>query len=298
MSRIAWISTALAAIALLAVGPVDSGAEAVGHSATRAFAAPLVAPGEQAEVTIAASGYGDFGQVVETLPEGFSYVGSTLSAAAVNAAEGTVKFTLLGEEEFTYTVAAPAAEGNYTFAGVLLDMNKDEESIGGDAELRVGREPTATATPEGSPRTTPTPAPRATPTPTAAPVRASRATPTSTPAVTPTRGPVAPSTPPPTPTPRATPTRAPAVTATPAPAATPLPAPTAAPAPTAEPTPIIADTPTPTTAPTPAPAAPASPEEPPEPGEGSSLAVWIISALAVIITITLAVFVYIRFGRR
>ena len=66
------------------------------------------------------SDYGPFGQVVETLPPGFSYEGSDLSEAVAVVEGQTVAFTLLGDERFTYAVAASRAEGSYSFSGVLL----------------------------------------------------------------------------------------------------------------------------------------------------------------------------------
>ena len=64
------------------------------------------------------------------------------------AVEGqTVAFTLLGDERFTYTVAAPSAEGSYSFSGVLLDANKAEQAVGGDSTIRVGPPPTPTPEP-------------------------------------------------------------------------------------------------------------------------------------------------------
>ena len=154
------IVVAVAGVAgLLPSAPV----EATSHSAVRSFSAPWVLPGGQLEVTVAVSGYGPFGQVVETLPEGFSYEGSDLSEAAVAVEGQTVAFTLLGDERTSYTVAAPSAEGSYSFTGVLLDANKDEQAVGGDSSIRVGPEPTPTPTPEPTP--TPTPEPTPTPTP-------------------------------------------------------------------------------------------------------------------------------------
>ena len=137
--------------------------------------------------------YGSFGQVVETFPAGFSYEGSDLSEAAAAVDGQTVAFTLLGDERFTYTVAAPSAEGSYSFTGVLLDANKDEQAVGGDSSIRVGPEPTPTPTPEPTP--TPTPEPTATPTPEPTP------TPTPTPTATPTPEPTATPEPEPTATP-------------------------------------------------------------------------------------------------
>ena len=139
---------------------------------------PWTLSGGSLEVTITASDYGPFGQVVETLPAGFSYEGSDLSEAAVTIEGQTVAFTLLGDERFTYTVAAPSAEGSYTFSGVLLDANRAEQAVDGDSTITVGPAPTPTPTPE--PTATPTLEPTATltPEPTATPTPEPTATPT------------------------------------------------------------------------------------------------------------------------
>ena len=217
MAVLAVAGAVVGVVGLLHPAPV----EATSHSAVRSFSALWVLPSGRLEVTIAASDYGPFGQVVETLPEGFSYEGSDLSEAAVTVEGQTVAFTLLGDERFTYAVTAPSAEGSYSFSGILLDANKVEQAVGGDSSIRVGPEPTPT--PE--PTLTPTPEPTATPTPepTATPV------PTETPTPSPTPEPTATATPEPTPEPTATLEP----TATPAPTATPTPEPTATPSPTA-----------------------------------------------------------------
>ena len=224
MSRIVRASLAL----LIVVGAAlwgaglhqPDGVEASGHSASRTFASPWVAPGGQLQVTITAMDYGAFGQVVETLPAGFRFVRSSLPAAAVNAETDTVKFTLLGDERFTYTVEAPAAEGTYDFSGLLLDRGKEEQQVGGDTSLRVGPAPTPAPTPESTAT--------ATATATAVPAAAPTAAPTRTPPPTSTA----------TPRPMATPTLEPTATPVLQPTATPVPQPTATPVPqpTATPT--------------------------------------------------------------
>ena len=234
------------AAGLLHATPVD----ATSHSAVRSFSAPWVLPGGRLEVTIAVSDYGGFGQVVETLPSGFSYEGSDLSEAAVAVEGQTVAFTLLGDERFTYTVAAPSAEGSHSFSGVLLDSHRVDQAVGGDSSIRVGPAPTPTPTPEPTP--TPTPEPTATPTP----------EPTATPTLEPTATP--------TPEPTATPTPEPTATLTPEPTATLTPEPA-----TAIPTPTVAPEPTPTRSRSAAlPPPPAS-----EPGEGPLI--WLIALLGV-----------------
>ena len=83
------------AILVLLLSQPD-GADASGHSATRSFASPSVDPGGRIEVTITASNYGAFAQVVETIPGAFTFVGSSLPDTAVDARLDAVTFTLLG----------------------------------------------------------------------------------------------------------------------------------------------------------------------------------------------------------
>ena len=70
------------------------------------------AQGGALAVTATALNYGSFGQIVETLPVGFSYTGSDLSEAAVEVEGRTISFILQGERSVTYTVAAPSSEGS------------------------------------------------------------------------------------------------------------------------------------------------------------------------------------------
>ena len=118
-------------------------------------------------VTITATDFGGFGLVRETLPEGFSYSGSSLSDVSVTVDGQTASFVLLGDRSFTYTADAPDVEGAYTFTGVVKDADKDERPVGGASVIRVGAAPTPTPTPEPTPTPTPTATPS--PTPTATP---------------------------------------------------------------------------------------------------------------------------------
>ena len=176
MRRIVMASLTLVPIigGVIGVGLHQPGdVEASGHSATRTFASPWTVSGDHVEVTIAAQDFGAFAQVIETLPEGFRFVGSTLPAYAVDTDGNTITFTLLGEEQFTYTVEAPRVEGTYSFSGLVLDQHKVEQHIGGDTSLRVGSAPipTPTSTPTPQPPATATPGPTFTPTPRATPAR-------------------------------------------------------------------------------------------------------------------------------
>ena len=58
-------------------------AQQSGASASRSFDNATVGPGEEVEVTIQASGYGFGGQVVETLPDGFTYVEDSASPSSL-----------------------------------------------------------------------------------------------------------------------------------------------------------------------------------------------------------------------
>ena len=109
-------------------------------------AGPSVPPrsdaGGEVEVTIQASGYGFGGQVVETLPAGFSYVNGSVNPSNINVREEDqdLKFTLLGETSFSYKVTASSDAGEYTFMGVLkyspVDVIVDVE-VGGVSAVTV-----------------------------------------------------------------------------------------------------------------------------------------------------------------
>lgn len=261
MSRIG-----LAALALLIVAAVGSmtpaSVDASEHSAERTFAAAWVAPGGQVQVTISVLDYGVLGQVVEDLPDGFTFLGSSLDEAHIEVDGQTVRFNLLGKTGFTYSVNAPTAEGQYTFSGVIKNVDRDEQAIGGHTTLRVGPPPTPTPTHTPAPTSTPTPAPTATATP----------------------EPTTPPTPEPTATPSPTETPAPTPTSTAEPTATP----------TAEPTATPETVEAPTAAPTPTPTAMAVVDTgPSDEGGGTPGQLWLIVVIGGI-GLILAVFLYIR----
>ena len=263
----------LAAVTALTLAYSNTAA-ATNHAASRSFTEPSVMPGGELVVTITASDYGPFAQVVETLPLGFSFVDSSLEVG-VEIGEQTVSFILLGEETFTYTVTAPSVEDTYTFSGVLMDSYMVEEEIGGASNVTAGTLPPPAPVPppplgpeplppDPSPPT-PTPEP-STPTPEPSTPTPEPSTPTPEP---PTSTPEPPtSTPePPTPTPEPpTPTREPST-----------PTATATPAPTPEPPTPMPEPPTPTPTAT---ATPAPTPEPPTEEEGGITA-WLIALIVV-----------------
>jgi len=116
---------------------IEEAEEEAEPTATRTLPEEVFA-GESFTVEIEASHYGIFGDVVETLPEGFVYEDSTLDPGRVEVEDNTVEFSLEGEPSFTYTVEAPDTEGTYTFSGILINEDKDEYDIEGDTEIVVG----------------------------------------------------------------------------------------------------------------------------------------------------------------
>ena len=112
----------------------------VGAAAVRSIGADVLA-GAQVEVSISVSGLGDFGGVTETLPEGFVYLSSSLDDAAVVVDGQTVKFAIIGDSaNFTYTVRAPDAAAEYSFAGIVTSSNDVDGAVGGDASVTVEAE--------------------------------------------------------------------------------------------------------------------------------------------------------------
>ena len=118
--------TASVGIAALLAQP--GAVETQSHSANRSFPADWAAPGGEVQITITTGNLGGFGQVEETLPEGFTFVRSSLDAFQVSVTGQTVLFTLIGGGSFTYVVTAPAMEGRYTFSGIVKNADREERS--------------------------------------------------------------------------------------------------------------------------------------------------------------------------
>ena len=144
---------------------------------SRDLPADPVAQGEKFTVTITDTGYGadlEIGQVVETLPAGFSYVDESATKVVGHATKGVVRgtvdatdssivtFSVVSVESFTYEVMVgdSVEDGDHTFSGA-----------GGDATITVEG---GTTTPPDT--TTPVPT-TTTPPDTATPVGVSRSLP-------------------------------------------------------------------------------------------------------------------------
>ena len=131
------IAAVLGVVAVMGILPTYA------QSASRSFDSASVAPGGTVTVTITASGYGQAGGVTETLPTGFSYVGSSLDSSQVDDELGgnRVRFTLQGDTSFTYSVTASDTPGSYDFEGMLRDFERDNYTVGGATMVTVTAPP-------------------------------------------------------------------------------------------------------------------------------------------------------------
>ena len=105
--------------------------------ATRSFNPERVAPGGSVTVTIKV---GQALSITETLPDGFTYTGSSIDDPAADndvlTVGQTVTFTPVGEGSFTYTVTASRTEGSHAFSGVArFDNNRNNDLPVGGASI-------------------------------------------------------------------------------------------------------------------------------------------------------------------
>ena len=108
--------------------------------ATRSFNPERVAPGGSVTVTIQ---LGQTLSIIEMLPDGFTYTGSSIDDPAddndVSTVGQTVTFTPIDERSFTYTVTAPSTEGSHLFSGVArFDSDRNNDlPVGGASTVTV-----------------------------------------------------------------------------------------------------------------------------------------------------------------
>ena len=70
--------------------------------------------------------------------------------------EGQVlRFNLFDDSSFTYVVTVPTTEGRHIFTGVIRNADREERTVTGHTQFRVGPPPTPAPMPE--PAATPTP---------------------------------------------------------------------------------------------------------------------------------------------
>ena len=118
-----------------------------GGDASRVLPTGRVAQGREFAVTINGVGLADgFGEVKETLPQGFSYVEDSAASSTPKAAiddgdavTGVITFSLVAVDSFRYrvTVGADVADGSHPFSGVLEKLS-GETTIAGDSSVTVG----------------------------------------------------------------------------------------------------------------------------------------------------------------
>jgi PGF-pre-PGF domain-containing protein len=94
--------------------------------------------GEEFQVTVNVADYGAAGQLLEKLPQGFTFVGSTLPERAVNVNGDGISFLLIDEKSFSYTLKAASSTDTYKFTGLLRDVNKaDFPVLPADSSIEV-----------------------------------------------------------------------------------------------------------------------------------------------------------------
>ena len=116
---------------------VETASQGSNSASTSRTLPASVEPGEQFTVSMEVSDYGTFGGIVETIPNGFTYDGSTLSGSQVIEDGNSVKFLLYGETNFEYTVTASSTEDTYMFSGIIKDEENSEFTVGGDTSIDV-----------------------------------------------------------------------------------------------------------------------------------------------------------------
>ena len=114
-------------------------AQASSH-VVRSLSDQTVEPGGRLTVTITASQYGDYAELMETLPEGFSFVSSDQPANALEITEAgrQVRIILLGPSRtVTYNMTASHVAGRHTISGLFRDEAKLESTVAGDDTVEV-----------------------------------------------------------------------------------------------------------------------------------------------------------------
>ncbi|WP_298668341.1 hypothetical protein [uncultured Methanofollis sp.] len=107
-----------------------------GESAVREVSTAAPAPGAEVTVTLSLDGC-QAGGIVETLPESFAYVKSSLPADRVRVEENRVCFALLGETTVTYVVRSPE-KGGGEITGAWWDFGARTNGTVAPTRLDVG----------------------------------------------------------------------------------------------------------------------------------------------------------------
>ena len=105
-------------------------------SVTRSFSVASISPGGNVTITLTPNPSSLFAiyQVIETLPEGFTFISSTVDQVITGQ---QVKLTSIGSSPISYTVRAPSNEGSYTFDGSFKDADLNTGTVSGNSILVV-----------------------------------------------------------------------------------------------------------------------------------------------------------------
>ncbi len=96
-----------------------------------------VLPGTQCVVFISVAGCGAMGQIVETIPFGFTYVATDFDGSVSQSGQ-MLTFTFMGDsKDFSYVLLSPITQGAHTFLGIVAGDDLITYSVGGDTILNV-----------------------------------------------------------------------------------------------------------------------------------------------------------------
>ncbi len=121
-------------------GPAHPNPAQASSHVVRSLSDQTVEPGGRLTVTVSASQYGDYAELMETLPEGFSFVSSDQPANALEITEAgrQVRIILLGPSRtVSYSMNASHVVGRHTISGLFRDEAKLESTVAGEDTVEV-----------------------------------------------------------------------------------------------------------------------------------------------------------------
>ena len=161
--RMVLIPAIIIAIAIFPVVIAIASASGSGIAVTRTLSTNTPAPGSTFHVFINISGL-RVGGIVETIPEGFTFVSTTHPSNQTYVSGQKVVFVVLNETSIRYEVRAPS-QGTGTFSGTWYDALSEKEGIIKSMSVSVRVVETPMSGPTPTPTTTPAPSPSPSPSP-------------------------------------------------------------------------------------------------------------------------------------
>ena len=161
--RMVLIPTIIMAIAIFPVVIAIASASGSGIAVTRTLSTNTPAPGSTFHVFINISGL-RVGGIVETIPEGFTFVSTTHPSNQTYVSGQKVVFVVLNETSIRYEVRAPS-QGSGTFSGTWYDALSEKEGIIKSMSVSVRVVETPMQGPTTITTTTPAPSPSPSPSP-------------------------------------------------------------------------------------------------------------------------------------